>query len=61
MVGHYKCRVKHGKSGTCKKFKSGRSTYRCTEKRFQGTENYNSRVTCKSGSKKVVYVYQQDK
>lgn len=61
MVAHYKCRVKHGKSGTCKKVKSGRSTYRCSEKRVHGTENYNSRVTCKSGSKKVVYVYQQDK
>jgi hypothetical protein len=60
MVAHYKCRVKKGKTGTCSKVRSG-STYRCTERRVQGTENYNSRVTCKSGSKKVVYTYQQDK
>ncbi len=57
MVAHYKCRVKHGKSGTCKSVKG----YKCTEKRVQGTENYSSRVTCKRGSKKVVYTYQQDK
>jgi hypothetical protein len=57
MVAHYKCRVQHGKAGTCRSVKG----YRCTEKRVQGTQSYASRVTCTSGSKKVVYTYQQDK
>jgi hypothetical protein len=61
MVAHYKCRTKTRKTGTCKSFSRSGTRWTCTEKRVQGTENYNSRVTCKSGTKKVVYTYQQDK
>lgn len=57
MMAHYRCRVKHGKAGKC----SSVSGYRCSEKRITGPTEYDSRVTCKKGSKKVVYTYQQDR
>ena len=57
-LAHYNCRTAHGKKGRCK-HKVLR--YSCTEKRFGviATE-YNARVTCKRGAKRVIYVYQQN-
>lgn len=58
-LGHYKCRVKNGgKKGYCRAKVSG---FRCTEsKRNAIPTEYNARVTCKKGSAKVVFTYQQD-
>lgn len=57
MLAHYRCRVKHGKAGKC----GSVSGYRCSERRFMGPTEYDARVTCKKGSKKVVYTYSQDR
>jgi hypothetical protein len=57
-LAHYRCRTRHGKKGRCTTRVLG---YSCRE----GTRNaipteYNARVTCKSGTRKVVYTYQQN-
>jgi hypothetical protein len=57
-LAHYRCRTRHGKKGRCSSRVLG---YSCKE----GTRNsipteYNARVTCKSGTRKVVYTYQQN-
>ena len=62
MVAYYKCRRANGQgiSGKCKSSKV--NGLRCTEKRppvEPGTDEFNARVTCTSGSKKVVHTYQQ--
>jgi hypothetical protein len=57
MLAHYKCRVKHGKTGRCSSKVLG---YSCSEKRRSIETEIDATVTCKSGSKKVVYSYQQD-
>ena len=54
--GHYRCRTKHGIKGRCSSF----SGWSCTEKRNAIATEYNARVTCKKGSRTVVYTYQQD-
>lgn len=56
MKAHYKCRTKHGIKGKC----GSVSGYSCTEKRNAISTEYSSRVTCKSGTRKVVYYYQQN-
>ena len=56
MKGHYRCRTKRGIKGKCARFKG----WRCTEKRVTISTEYNSRVTCKKGRRKVVYTYNQD-
>lgn len=59
VKSHYRCRVKHGKTGTCTRV----GAYRCTEKRQKIPTQFNARVTCrsgKSGSKRVVFTYQQN-
>src|SRR5437773_1796958 len=54
-LAHYRCRIKHGRKGRC----ASVLHYRCTEKRNAITTEYNSRVTCKRGTRKVVYTYSQ--
>lgn len=57
QVAHYKCRIKDGKKGKCGRV----SGYRCSEKRGAAiSTEFNSRVTCKNGSRKVVWTYQQN-
>jgi len=56
MVAHHKCRVKHGVKGYCKSVLG----YSCTEYRKSISTEFNSRVTCKNGSRKVVYYYTQN-
>jgi hypothetical protein len=56
-LAHYRCRVKHGRRGRC----SGVLHYRCTEGTRQTSSiEYNARVTCKRGTRRVVYTYTQD-
>jgi hypothetical protein len=55
---HYRCRTRHGKKGRCTSRVLG---YRCTEgKRNSIPTEYTARVTCKNGTRKVVYTYQQN-
>ena len=56
-LAHYKCRVKHGVKGRCVSKVLG---YACTESRRSIETEIDGTVTCKNGSKKVVYSYQQD-
>jgi hypothetical protein len=55
MHAHYRCRIRHGRKGHCGRVLG----YRCTETRRSIPTEYTARVTCKSGSKKVVYTYEQ--
>ncbi|HEU4975368.1 MAG TPA: hypothetical protein VFT50_09785 [Baekduia sp.] len=57
MLGYYKCRVKHGKAGTCKSRVRG---FKCREKRNAIPTEIDARVTCKRGHKVVKHTYQQD-
>ena len=56
-LAHYRCRVKHGKTGRCTSKVLG---YSCSERRRSIETEIDGTVTCKRGSKKVVYSYQQD-
>ncbi len=63
MVAYYKCRRKNGQGleGRCKQSKV--NGLRCRESRpssgrLPGLE-FNAKVTCTSGSKKVVHTYEQ--
>ena len=55
MRAHYSCRIKHGRKGFCPRVLG----YRCKEVRNGISTEYNARVTCTRGSRKVVYYYQQ--
>jgi len=54
-LAHYHCRVKHGRKGRC----ASVLHYRCSESRRSIATEYTSRVTCKRGSRKVIYTYEQ--
>jgi hypothetical protein len=57
---HYRCRRAHGVRGHCHHAVLG---YHCKEYRPSSGRiptEYNSRVTCKRGSRRVVFVYQQN-
>ncbi len=55
---YYKCRVANGgKDGHCRKRVLG---FRCTERRTNViSTQYDSRVTCRDGSRRVVHDYTQ--
>jgi hypothetical protein len=57
---HYRCRTKHGIRGRCH---HRVLRYRCRERRPSSARiptQYSARVTCKRGSRRVVFVYQQN-
>jgi hypothetical protein len=56
-LAHYRCRTEHGIKGRCKRRVLH---YRCTEKRTAIATEFNSRVTCTRGARRVVYTYQQN-
>jgi len=56
VLNHYRCRTRSGPKGRCART----SGYRCTEKRTTIPTEINGRVTCKRGSRSVVYTYQQN-
>lgn len=60
MRAHYKCRTRKGIRGKCARVRVGGVRYRCTERRNAIATEYNARVTCKKGARKVVYTYQQN-
>jgi hypothetical protein len=59
MRAHYRCRTRTRTSGTCRTVP--RYHYRCTERRVMSSIEYDARVTCRRGSRRVVYTYQQDR
>lgn len=57
MKSHYRCRVKRGIRSTCTSVRG----YRCSEKRGLAIPTeFSAVVTCKQGSKRFVYSYQQN-
>ena len=57
-LAFHKCRIKNGIKGRCTSRVRG---YRCTEgKRYSIATEFNARVTCRSGSRKVEFTYQQN-
>jgi hypothetical protein len=58
QVAFQKCRLKHGVSGRCTAKVDG---FSCKEsKRNVALDNFFSAVTCKKGSARVTYAYQQN-
>jgi hypothetical protein len=57
-LAHYRCRTENGRKGRCKRRVRG---YRCSENRFSTIPTeFNARVTCKRGARRVIYTYQQN-
>lgn len=56
VLAHYRCRTKHGRKGRCASVLG----YRCSEVRNSIATEYTSRTTCKRGSRRVVFFYQQN-
>jgi hypothetical protein len=56
MRAHYRCRTRNGIKGRCPSFNG----WRCTERRQAIATEYNARVTCRKGSRTVIYTYQQN-
>jgi hypothetical protein len=59
-LAHYRCRRKHGVRGHCH---HAVLRFSCKEYRPASARiptQYSSRVTCKRGSRRVVFVYQQN-
>jgi hypothetical protein len=56
-LDYYKCRIRHGKAGTCHSTVDG---YRCRERRNSIPTEIEARVTCTRGRATVVHTYQQD-
>lgn len=54
-LAHYRCRTRHGIRGRCGRVLG----YRCSERRAAISTEFNSRTTCRRGSRKVVFTYQQ--
>jgi hypothetical protein len=55
-LSHYRCRTRRSKTGRCSSVRG----YRCTEKRQTISTEIDGRVTCKRGSRRFVYTYQQN-
>jgi hypothetical protein len=56
-LAHYRCRTARSRAGRCHR-KVLR--YSCSERRHSISTEIDSRVTCKRGSKRVIYDYQQN-
>jgi hypothetical protein len=54
---YYRCRLRHGKAGTCH---GGVLGFSCREQRNSIPTEIEARVTCRKGSATVVHTYQQD-
>jgi hypothetical protein len=57
VKAHYKCRTRGGIRGRCNTTVLG---YRCSEVRESIPTEFDAKVTCKSGTKRVIYTYQQN-
>ncbi len=60
VLAYFKCRKAHGGiKGKCPSSKRING-YKCKETRKSIATEFNARVTCTSGSKKIVHTYQQN-
>jgi hypothetical protein len=57
VVDYYKCRLRHGRAGTCHSRVDG---YSCKERRNSIPTEIEARVTCRRGEATVVHTYQQN-
>ena len=57
VLAHYGCRTARSRAGRCHKKVRG---YSCSERRNSIPTEIQSRVTCRRGSKRVIYSYQQN-
>ena len=55
-LAHYRCRIKHGRKGRC----GSVLHYRCSEVRRSISTEYTSRTTCRNGTRRVIFYYQQN-
>ena len=53
----YQCRIKNGKTGRCHHAVLG---FTCSEKRVTIPTEFDARVTCHRGTKRVIHTYQQN-
>jgi hypothetical protein len=56
-LAHYRCRTARSRAGRCHKKVLG---YSCSERRMAIATEIDGKVTCKRGSKRVIYTYQQN-
>ena len=56
-LAHYRCRTASSRAGRCHKRVLG---YSCSERRHSISTEIDGRVTCKRGSRRVTYTYQQN-
>jgi hypothetical protein len=54
---YYRCRLQHGKAGSCHSTVLG---FSCHEQRNSIPTEIDARVTCRRGSATVIHTYQQD-
>lgn len=54
---HYACRMKKGRAGKCT---ARVLRFRCKETRKTSSIEINAKVTCRKGSAKVIFTYQQN-
>ncbi len=55
---HYRCRVRNGgKDGRCRSRVDG---YSCSERRNRISTEINGRVSCRKGSRRISFTYQQN-
>jgi hypothetical protein len=57
MLAHYDCRTENGRRGRCHRRVAG---YRCHERRIAIPTEFDARVKCRKGARRVVFTYQQN-
>jgi hypothetical protein len=57
VLAHYRCRTRTGRAGRCRRTVL---RYRCSETRRSIATEIDGRVSCRRGSRSVIYTYQQD-
>ena len=55
-LAHHACRTRHGTRGRCARVRG----YRCRERRVASPIEFDARVTCARGARRVVFTYQQN-
>lgn len=58
-IAQYRCRTANGKTGRCKRRVLGYSCKEGARRSVPGVE-YNAKVSCRNGSRRVVFFYQQN-
>lgn len=56
-LAHYRCRTENGRKGRCSRRVL---RFSCSEQRTSIPTQFDSRVTCRRGAKRVTFTYQQN-